>query len=279
MRIRTGELSIPEKNQTGDFKISMQEETLAGDGEPHTHDHFMIIVLYEGYSTHSIDFIEYNVTAPALIFIGTGQVHNYIMSKEAKVYTISFTGDFLLSSSSNFLIHLFNTTLVRLKRSELTMLLPFADLLFREYVPGRQNSRVLSNLLTAFLEKCEYELHQYHSHDKEHYNNLFQNFIRLVNDHYKTKSKVSEYAGLLYITPGHLNDVIKEVTGKNAKQVINERRILEAKRLLYWTGKPIKEIAWELGFDDAAYFTRYYKKQTGELPAGFKKRVRKYIPD
>ena len=78
----------------------------------------------------------------------------------------------------------------------------------------------------------------------------------------------------MHITPGHLNDVIKEVTGKNAKQFIDDRRILEAKRLLYWTEKPVKEIAWELGFDDAAYFTRYYKKETGELPTAFQRTVR-----
>jgi AraC-like DNA-binding protein len=263
---------IPEKNQTGDFKISTHDETASGDA-PHTHDHYMIIFLRGGSSVHSIDFIEYNIEAPALIFIAAGQVHNHISSECSNVYTISFTSDFILSSSSTFLAHLFDTTVVRLNGAELNLLLPFADLLFKEYTSATQNQRVLGNLLMAFLEKCEYELHKYHSHDKEHYNNLFQNFMRLVNEHYTTKFKVSDYASLLYITPGHLNDVIKEVTGKNAKQFIDDRRVLEAKRLLYWTERSVKEIAWDLGFDDAAYFTRFFKKQTGELPTSFKRQV------
>jgi AraC-like DNA-binding protein len=219
--------------------------------------------------------VEYDVHAPALLFIGTGQVHNHIRSRAAKSYIISFTSDFILASSPDFLGHLFSTTRVNLTRRELKRLLPFADLLYGEYELDVQNTRVLSSLLMALLEKLEYELHKYHEHDKEHYNNLFQKFNQLVNEHYKVKPRVSEYASLLYITAGHLNDVIKEVTGKNAKQFIDDRRILEAKRLLYWTEKPIKEIAWDLGFDDAAYFTRFYKKQTGELPTSFQKQVRK----
>lgn len=264
-----------ERNKAGDFKISIQSGSLASESTPHTHDHFMIVFLFEGSSTHSIDFVEYAVRAPALLFIGTGQVHRHIRSQSATSYVISFTSDFILISSPDFLAHLFNTPQVTLTDSEFKRLMPFAELLFKEYQIGVEESRVWRNLLMAFLEKCEYELHKYHAHDKEHYNILFQDFVRLVNEHYKTKPKVSEYASLLYITPGHLNDVIKEVTGRNAKSVIDDRRILEAKRLLYWTGKPVKEIAWELGFDDAAYFTRFYKKQTGELPTNFQNQVRK----
>ena len=265
------------RSSTGDFKIFIQEEALPAESTPHTHDHYMIVFLFKGTSTHSIDFVEYQVQAPALLFIGMGQVHNQIGSHSARSYIISFTSDFILASSPDFLIHLFNTPEVGLTDVEFKRLMPFTELLYKEYTSGEMENKVLSNLLMAFLEKCESELHKYHAHDKEHYNNLVQQFVALVEEYYKTQSRVSEYAALLYITAGHLNDVVKEVTGKNAKQFIDDRRILEAKRLLYWTGKSVKEIAWELGFDDAAYFTRFYKKQTGELPGKFQKRVRQQL--
>lgn len=265
------------RTAAGDFKISLQEETLPAESTPHTHDHYMIVFLFQGTSIHSIDFVEHQVQAPALLFIGMGQVHNQIGAQSAKSYIVSFTNDFILASSPDFLIHLFNTPQVALTDAEFKQLMPFTELLYKEYTSDEKENKVLSNLLMAFLEKCESELHKYHAHDKEHYNNLLQQFVALVEQHYKTRSRVSDYAALLYITAGHLNDVVKEVTGKNAKQFIDGRRILEAKRLLYWTSKSIKEIAWELGFDDAAYFTRFYKKQTGELPGSFQKQVRNQL--
>ena len=85
--------------------------------------------------------------------------------------------------------------------------------------------------------------------------------------------QVTFYAKKLFISAGHLNDTIKKMTGKNAKSFINERRILEAKRLLFWTETSIQEVAWKTGFKDPAYFTRFFKKHTGVLPASFQKQI------
>ena len=137
----------------GEFEISVQEETRARETTPHMHDHFMIVLLCEGHATHSLDFVEYEVVAPALVFIGTGQVHNQLRSRSAKSYIISFTSEFILSSSPDFLAHLFSTPRVNLSSQEFDKLLPFAELLYDEYNSNPGESRVLSNLLLAFLEK------------------------------------------------------------------------------------------------------------------------------
>ncbi len=76
---------------------------------------------------------------------------------------------------------------------------------------------------------------------------------------------------MLYVTPGHLNDLIKSVTGKTAKQIIDEKRVVEAKRLLFWGKHSVKEIAGHLNFEDDAYFNRFFKKHTGQTPALFQK--------
>jgi AraC-like DNA-binding protein len=79
---------------------------------------------------------------------------------------------------------------------------------------------------------------------------------------------------MLYVTPGHLNDLIKTVTGKTAKQIIDERRIMEAKRLPFWGEHSVKEIAARLNFEDDAYFNRFFKKHTTNTPAQFQRQIR-----
>ena len=81
----------------------------------------------------------------------------------------------------------------------------------------------------------------------------------------------AEYADMIYVTPGHLNDTIKSVTGRTAKQMIDEKRVTEAKRLLYWGELTVKQIASHMNFEDDAYFNRFFKKHTGQTPAFFQR--------
>lgn len=78
------------------------------------------------------------------------------------------------------------------------------------------------------------------------------------------------YAQLLHLSANHLNTIIKEQSGKTVLQHLHARQLLEAKRLLYHTDLSVKEIAFELGFQDAAYFTRFFKRLTGTTPLAYR---------
>jgi AraC-like DNA-binding protein len=105
-------------------------------------------------------------------------------------------------------------------------------------------------------------------------NKIVRQFKILIDEHYLDRTQVAQYADMLYVTPGHLNDLIKSVTGKTAKQIIDEKRIIEAKRLLFWDEHSVKEIAGHLNFEDDGYFNRFFKKHTGQTPALFQKNNR-----
>lgn len=102
---------------------------------------------------------------------------------------------------------------------------------------------------------------------------LIDNFRNLISEKYKSLHQVSDYAELLYITPGHLNDTVKKFTGKTAKQIIQEHLILEMKRSLVYENKSIKEIAYDFNFDNPAYFNSFFKKLTLETPAVFRNKI------
>jgi len=102
---------------------------------------------------------------------------------------------------------------------------------------------------------------------------IVRQFNIMVENHYKTQHQVQFYAQELNKSPKTLSNLFSLYNTKSPLQVIQERIILEAKRLLYYTEKSAKEIAAELGFEDAAHFSRFFKNQTEMSPSDFKKTV------
>ena len=101
-------------------------------------------------------------------------------------------------------------------------------------------------------------------------NHTIRIFKELVNTHYKTEHPASFYAGELNLSPDHLNRIIKTAIGKTVKDYIQSRIITEAKRLIYFSDLSQKEIGFELGFDEPANFSAFFKKCTGLSPSAFK---------
>ena len=100
---------------------------------------------------------------------------------------------------------------------------------------------------------------------------LTDKFKDLVSEHYLDKQQVKEYADMLFVTPNHLNRMIRKTTGKTALDLISEMLIMEAEILLQQTDKTINEIAAYLSFEDASYFTRFFRKNKGVTPGAYRK--------
>ena len=100
---------------------------------------------------------------------------------------------------------------------------------------------------------------------------LLRTFRRLIDSHYRGLRLPKEYADLLYITPNHLNALCQDLLGKTAGELIRDRTLLEAKRLLTNAKMTATEIAYELNFKDNSYFNRFFKKNAGMTPDDFRK--------
>lgn len=100
---------------------------------------------------------------------------------------------------------------------------------------------------------------------------LLQSFKKLTDKNFATLRLPKDYAALLYITPNHLNALCNDMLGISAGEVIRNRVILEAKRLLVNLDLNINEIAGKLNFADNSYFTKFFKKYTGLTPEEFRK--------
>ncbi|MBV8326880.1 AraC family transcriptional regulator [Chryseobacterium sp.] len=100
---------------------------------------------------------------------------------------------------------------------------------------------------------------------------IFRDFSRYLEIHFREKHHVADYADMLHVAPKTLTHKFKNLQLDSPNQLIINRILLEAKRLLFYTDKPVKEIAYDLGYEDPAYFNRLFTHKTGSTPASFKK--------
>ena len=121
-------------------------------------------------------------------------------------------------------------------------------------------------LLTQFLDKYE------SANSPARFEIFTKSFKQLLEKNYCTLKRPGQYAEKLNISTSYLNECIKSSSGYSVSQHIQERIILEAKRLLYHTNKSVKEIAFELGYEDYPYFTRLFAKATGTSALTFRKK-------
>jgi AraC-like DNA-binding protein len=96
----------------------------------------------------------------------------------------------------------------------------------------------------------------------------------LVENNYKKLHQVQDYAKLMFKSPKTLSNIFTRYGGKSPLQVIADRIVLEGKRQLVYTDKPNSEIAYDLGFDEPAHFSRFFKKMIGNSPSNFKKSLK-----
>lgn len=102
---------------------------------------------------------------------------------------------------------------------------------------------------------------------------LVREFNFLVESHFKTKHTVADYAKLLHRSPKTLSNLFAQVSPKTPLQIINERKMLEARRLLRYTDQPVTEIAYAIGYEDAQTFSRFFKTQEGISPSAFREQI------
>jgi len=249
--------------------------------KPHRHNYFSVLLTIEACGKHLIDFTEYTLTGNQIFFISPGQVHQVVEEGRSKGYSIVFSDQFLVQNNIQLCfiedLKLFNdfgqSPPLLLKNIELEKLCRYAvemyelnqsDTLFKLEAIGA--------LLKLILIKCNNicTKPQFSNELLEKGNLILKNFKTLINAHYFDWHATTDYANELNVTANHLNRVVKSLTGKTAKEHIQSRIIIAAKRLIYFSDLSNKEIGYELGFSEPANFSAFFKKCTGVSPSKFK---------
>jgi len=247
---------------------------------PHRHEQFFqILHLAGGTAEVTIDNTLTSITPPAIVVMPALPVHGYVFSEDVEGVVVTlFERDIreVLASAPEIDAclrrpHILQGADCEIEQAarELTALIAEADV----QAPGRalaMRGRIGSALVAIYraLEASNEPPPETGGRTQRH----ARAFQQLVEREYRHHRPIGFYAGTLGITPPHLNRICRSVFGASALKVIERRLVLEAKRYLTFSSLSIKEIAALLGYADAGYFNRMFRRETGIAPGQFRRR-------
>lgn len=251
--------------------------------KPHRHDFYVCMIFTQGSGTHEIDFQSYEIKPGSLFVLAPGQTHSWVLSEDVDGFIFFHTQEFFdlyfvretireypVFRSSYYPngLHvegqdklIIESVFKRIcdevegnKWKKNTVLVNLASLLYIEF-----NRVLLAG--DSFVAVSNYQ-----------YNNHLQHFEDLLDKNFQTEKSAAVYAEWMNMTQKHLNRVCKTLVDKTTTDIIVDRVILEAKRMLIYTGKSFSEIGSMLGYDDYSYFSKVFKKKVGYTPKEFMKK-------
>lgn len=249
---------------------------------PHRHSFYHLLFFTEGGGRHTIDFHHFEVRPFQIYFMVPGQVHSWNFDGHVDGYVVNFSSSFFQSfllkpdyiGSFSFLNGITTQSVIDLPEQIQKPVLQ----LFENLIAGSQQHTVFTNdLLKVLLIQLFITIQHSLTSEKQNgmpfqTNPILISFQKLIEKNYLALRLPSEYADLLNITPNHLNALCKEHLGIQAGELIRNRVVLEAKRLLVNLGLTISEISYKLNFNDNSYFTKFFKKEVGISPEVFRKK-------
>jgi AraC family transcriptional regulator, transcriptional activator of pobA len=260
-----------------------QTETGYREDLPHRHNYYTVLWPIEMEGVHIIDYKEYSINQNDIFFVGPEQVHQVLLGHNRNGVLLMFTCNFL---GKHFINKEFITNLglflevsesppVKVDNKSAVVLKTYTDEIesaFGSNDPFRFEK--IGAFLKLFLIECNKfapSLKDQNPQNIQSSKTILFNFKELLNTKFKTLKQVGDYAGALNISPDYLNLVVKNGVGKTAKELIQQRILLESKRLGLHTGLSTKEIAYDLGFDDPSHFSRFFKNAEGISFSEFRK--------
>lgn len=248
---------------------------------PHRHhDLFQILYIRKGGAHINVDGLETAAHPPSIITLPPMSVHGFRFTEDIDGHVITLP-DFAFRKFLAAEIQIRNDfaiphILESISREQIAALDHCFVNLAREFAsdnPARLLALEanLSLILVVIARQIAVRNEKEHNIGGKGTRHL-RRFHELIEQSFRKWLPVEGYASALDITSTQLNNVCRMQTGKSALQLIHERIVLEAKRNLIYTVMTVSEVAFSLGFNDPAYFSRFFTKNTGQSPSGFRKK-------
>jgi len=246
---------------------------------PHRHSFYFVAVFIKGSGTHTVDFTNYPVKPGSVFAIIPGQSHNWNLSGDTEGFVLFHTKSFYnLHFPSKkvqdypFFCSMHNSPCILLKGKSLKNAKQICSEILNEYeheyLLKSQRMSLMLDLLYIDLSR-QYLPKATITRKKHDYLLRIEKLESLIDIHYKKIRSPGQYAKMMFMSNKHLNRICKEVLNKTTSDLIMDRLLLEAKRLLVHSSHPVSEIAEELGFFDVSYFSRLFKRKCGKTPVEF----------
>ncbi|MBW3524661.1 helix-turn-helix transcriptional regulator [Chryseobacterium sp. NKUCC03_KSP] len=248
--------------------------------KPHRHDFYVTVIFTKGSGIHEIDFQKYDVSEGSLFFLSPGQVHSWELSPDTEGYIFFFSQPYyemhyVSQKLKNF--PFFNSSSfprkLQLQSDELINMIRLFEAIGSEH--ESQNVMKQGFILSLISQIYIQSVREFAKDDEKtsatsvSYFKHYQDFENLLEESFTSQKSISYYASQLNISAKHLNRITQTVMQKTASEIITERVILEAKRMLIYLDEGLVEIAFRLGYEEYSYFARMFRKNSGITPSQF----------
>lgn len=276
-----------EEQPLHDFYSNDLESHLKKNGDvvykPHKHNFYLCILFTEGTGIHEIDFNAYTVEPGSVFFLKPGQTHSWRFDCKPKGYLFFHTQDFYELSFSNRLLNQFpfyfsqkNTPSLVLSTNQILGLNNKFEELNKEYYQKLpyQEIKITSIVNTIYIDlaRCYIDSKPKEVKSSLRYIETLRSLEKEIEHSYLLEKSAKFYANRLNVSSKHLNRIVKTTLDKTTTEIISERVLLEAKRLIVHSDNSLSIIAEILGFEDYAYFSKVFKSKTKMTPLAFKKK-------
>lgn len=243
-------------------------------------DFHQLLTVQQGMVRHMVDFTDYMATPGAWLWVRPGQVQQFHDLTSGSGWLVLFQSGVLdaATSAQTGLDDLFGRVHWELAGDDAAAMEEALGHLVHEYestasLPAALRARILQHLLAVVMLRLTYQTTQVGSPTADH-PEAFVRFRSAVEERFARARNVNDYARALGYSPRTLSRATTASAGVGAKEFIDRRVVLEAKRLLAHEEDPIGRVADRLGFDDASNFVKYFTQRTGLTPSAFRHRFR-----
>nr|WP_295921962.1 response regulator transcription factor [uncultured Dyadobacter sp.] len=263
----------------GDFLLSVDATDAGSLAEPAVHAGYTIWFVQSGQGVFRSDYGAFPYQAPVLLFATPLQYLALRHETGGLVHEMRFHGDFYciefhrneVACNGLLFNNIYTDPLVLLGETDAVWMEEILDGIAREMGGAEPAAIVLKAYLQLFLAKSGHiKTKQLLNRPAAQVDEQMERFRELLDIHFLDLHKPQDYAALLAMSPNNLSKKCSRYFKKTPSALIQERLVMEAKKLLHLTRKSIKEIAWQLHFEDEFYFSRLFKKFTKVSPQAFR---------
>jgi AraC family transcriptional regulator, transcriptional activator of pobA len=276
------QISLSQKTDENEENFSIRALQQVLDGtlvhHLHKHDFYFLLAVNEGAGLHEIDFVPYAVHSHSVYILRPGQVHKLELAGNSTGFLMEFDLSFY-QPKTGIKEHRWKKVIAKnfcqVEVSRFKKLVTYLASIFEEYSSKKEGyvEAIKANMDLFFIEIFRQSPNpgSVVRGESAYIQDRFETFLHLLETNIARKKNVSQFAEMLNLSSYQLNAITKAAVGKTVSELINEQIILEAKRLLLATPHQVKDIAYELGYEDISYFIRFFKKHTAHSPDSFRR--------
>lgn len=286
----SGKFALHEKSRNNSFEIIPFGEPLVKrptlNEKSQRSDRFEIIWVRKGGGILRTDHHSHMIEANTVYCIPPGYIRSLQLNDESIGHYVSFIPEYVNLTEN------YNVIFSWLEKADISAKLPVFQIdkgltsdieaivtqiqkEYLEYCQGRPE--IIKGLLNIFLLYLSLKTKKTTDYLPNRESELTRRFMVMLKKYYAERKMVCEYASELNVTPGYLNSVVKKVSGNTASHHIQQKIILETKRLAIYENTSMKEIAYKMGFDNLAHFSKFFKNNCGLSFTDFKKDLSSHL--